>query len=121
MVKNIMVITKFKNKYIDFKFFHKSKLNILIHFLTTIIQLYLIYKIYINIFSWGSTFYFLLLFVIPFITDAIGHLTERNFGVVLIATKLRKSTNSAGSTYLENFLFKIILFIETFLFIKILR
>ena len=103
-----MVITKFKNKYIDFKFFHKSKLNILIHFLTTIIQLYLIYKIYINIFSWGSTFYFLLLFVIP-------------FGVVLIATKLRKSTNSAGATYLENFLFKIILFIETFLFIKILR
>ena len=70
---------------------------------------------------WTYPKFDLLFFVIPFITDGIGHLFEKNFGLVLIATKLRGSTNSAGATFVENFLFKILLFIETFLFIKIIK
>lgn len=115
-----MIITKFKNKYIDFKFYHKNKLNILFHFLTPVLQIYTIYLMFSN-FGFISILYLALFFVIPFITDGIGHLFEKNFAVVLIASKLRGSTNSAGATFVENFLFKILLFIETFLFIKIIK
>ena len=116
----MILFQKFKNKYIDFKFYHRTKLNILFHFLTPVLQIYTIYLMFSN-FGFVSILYLALFFVIPFITDGIGHLFEKNFGLVLIATKLRGSTNSAGATFVENFLFKILLFIETFLFIKIIK
>ena len=43
-----MIIKKFKNKYIDFKFYHKNKLNILFHFLTPVLQIYTIYLMFSN-------------------------------------------------------------------------
>jgi len=116
----MVMIRRFKDKYIDFKFYHKSKLNIFFHFVTIILQSYLVYLIFYN-FSLISILYLVLFFIVPFITDGLGHLCEKNFGIVLIVSKLRKSTNSAGASYIENFLFKILLFIETFLFIKIIK
>ena len=93
----------------------------MLHFFTVLIQLYFVYFIFTNEFSFNSFLYIILFFIIPFITDGIGHIIEKNFGLVLIASKLKKSTNSAGANYFENFLFKIILFLETFLFIKIIK
>lgn len=114
------MIKRFKNKYIHFKFYHKSKLNILFHFLTVLLQSYIIYLMFSNV-GFISILYLALFFIIPFITDGIGHLFEKNFGMVLIASRLNGSTNSVGATFVENFLFKILLFIETFLFIKIIK
>ncbi len=51
--------------------------------------------------------------LIPYLTDGIGHLCEKNFRIVLIMSKLQKSTNSAGVNSFYNFLYKIMLGCET--------
>ena len=52
--------------------------NILFHFLTPVLQIYTIYLMFSN-FGFVSILYLALFFVIPFITDGIGHLFEKNF------------------------------------------
>ena len=51
--------------------------------------------------------------LIPYLTDGIGHLIEKNFRIVLIMSKFNKSTNSAGVNGFYNFLYKIMLGCES--------
>tara|TARA_R110001599_G_scaffold245838_1_gene446003 strand:+ start:1050 stop:1388 length:339 start_codon:yes stop_codon:yes gene_type:complete len=101
----------FKQGYKDFKVWHTKTLNIIFHFLTSILQIYFIFLFIINF----NFLYLLGVLVIPFITDAIGHLTEKNFGMVLLVSKMSKSTNSAGVNGFYKFLYRIMLFCDKFL------
>lgn len=102
-------ISKFKKGYSDFKIWHTSKLNILFHFITSILQIYFSY-LFITEFNF---LYLLLIISIPYITDGIGHKLEGNFAIVLIMSKMYKSTNSAGVNGFYNFLYRIMLWWET--------
>ena len=104
-------MTKFKIGYQNFKVWHKHKLNILFHFLTSILQIYFVFLFIINF----NPLYLLGVVIIPYITDGIGHLIEKNFGMVLLISKMFKSTNSAGVNGVYNFLYRIMLFRDTFL------
>tara|TARA_R110002074_G_scaffold45138_9_gene117209 strand:+ start:2690 stop:3025 length:336 start_codon:yes stop_codon:yes gene_type:complete len=99
----------FKQGYKDFKVWHTHKMNITFHFLTSIIQLYFLYLFIINF----NPLYILGVLLIPFITDSIGHLIEKNFGMVLLLSKMSKSTNSAGVNGFYNFCYRIMLWWET--------
>jgi hypothetical protein len=103
MVKN------FKKGYKNFKEWHTTKWNIFFHFLTAKFQFS-----FFCMFLYTFNFYYILaMILIPYITDGIGHLCEKNFRIVLIMSKLQKSTNSAGVNSLYNFLYKIMLGCET--------
>lgn len=104
-------MTEFKIGYENFKVWHKHKLNILFHFLTSLLQIYFVYLFIVNF----NLLYLLGVVIIPYITDGIGHLIERNFGMVLLVSKMFKSTNSAGVNGIYNFLYRIMLFRDTFL------
>tara|TARA_R100000908_G_C3708451_1_gene116034 strand:+ start:551 stop:871 length:321 start_codon:yes stop_codon:yes gene_type:complete len=104
-------MTKFKIGYQNFKVWHKHKLNILFHFLTSILQIYFVFLFIVNF----NPLYLLGVVIIPYITDGIGHLIEKNFGMVLLISKMFKSTNSAGVNGVYNFLYRIMLFRDTFL------
>jgi len=100
---------KFLKGYSDFKIWHTSKLNIFFHFLTSMLQIYFSY-LFITEFNF---LYILLIISIPYITDGIGHKLEGNFAIVLIMSKMYKSTNSAGVNGFYNFLYRIMLWWET--------
>ena len=99
---------KFNKGYKDFKIWHTTKLNILFHFITSILQIYFSY-LFIAEFNF---LYIFLIILIPYITDGIGHKLEGNFDVVLIMSKLNKSTNSAGVNGFYNFLYRLMLGFE---------
>jgi hypothetical protein len=100
--------SKFWEGYARFKNWHTTKWNIFFHFLTSIIQFYFFY-----LFLFTFNFYYILgMILIPYITDGIGHLCEKNLRIVLIMSKLTKSSNSAGINPFFNFLYKIILGLE---------
>jgi hypothetical protein len=103
-------ISKFKKGYESFKVFHNTKMNILFHFLTSVLQI--IFSIYFLL-TFNFT-YILAVIITPYITDGIGHKLEQNFGVVLLFSKVFKSTNSAGVNGFYNFLYRIMLFKEKF-------
>ena len=102
---------EFKEGYETFKVWHNHKLNILFHFLTSLIQIYFFYLFIIHF----NLLYVLGVIAIPYITDGIGHLIEKNFAMVLLATKMTKKTNSAGVNGFYNFLYRIMLFRDKFL------
>jgi len=104
-------MAEFKIGYENFKVWHKHKLNILFHFITSLLQIYFVYLFIVNF----NLLYLLGVVIIPYITDAIGHLIEKNFGMVLLVSKMAKSTNSAGVNGVYNFLYRIMLFKDTFL------
>ena len=104
-------MTKFKIGYQNFKVWHKHKLNIIFHFLTSLLQIYFVYLFIVNF----NPLYLLGVVIIPYITDGIGHLIEKNFGMVLLISKMFKTTNSAGLNGVYNFLYRIMLFRDTFL------
>tara|TARA_R100000808_G_C2082927_1_gene106167 strand:+ start:273 stop:632 length:360 start_codon:yes stop_codon:yes gene_type:complete len=106
---------KFKQGYKNFKNFHNNYLNIIFHFFTSVLQIYWSYLFVMEF----NFLYLLFVILIPYLTDGIGHLIEKNFTIVLMMSKLEKSTNSAGVNGFYNFLYKILLFIETFFFKKI--
>ena len=99
---------KFMEGYRDFKMFHKNTWNILFHFLTSFLQIH-----FFIIFCFSFNFYYILwMILIPYLTDGIGHLIEKNFRIVLIMSKFKKSTNSSGVNGFYNFLYKIMMFFE---------
>ena len=100
---------KFLKGYSDFKIWHTGKLNILFHFITSLLQIYFSY-LFITEFNF---LYIFLIILIPYITDGIGHLIEGNFGIVLLMSKMFKATNSAGVNAFWNFLYRLMLFWET--------
>ena len=101
-------MVKFKQGYKDFKVWHTNKWNIFFHFLTSLLQFSFLVLFFVD-----YNFYYLLsMILIPYLTDGIGHLIEKNFRVVLIMSKFKKSTNSAGVNGFYNFLYKIMLGIE---------
>lgn len=102
-------INKFLKGYENFKIWHTTPLNIFFHFLTSLFQIYFTYMF---IMDFDIIFLFGVL-LIPYITDGIGHLLEKNFQVVLIMSKFKKSTNSAGVNGFYNFLYRIMLWWET--------
>lgn len=104
-------MNEFNKGYENFKVWHNSKLNILFHFLTSILQIYFVYLFIINF----NFLYLLAVVIIPYITDGIGHLIEKNLGMVLLVSKMSKSPNSAGVNGVYNFLYRIMLFRDTFL------
>ena len=73
----------------------------------------LLINIYIYIVLIFNFYYILGMILIPYITDGIGHLCEKNFRIVLIMTKLTQSSNATGTNSLYNFLYKIMLGLET--------
>ena len=92
-----------------FKHWHTTKWNIFFHFLTAIIQ-----SAFFCLFLFTFNFYYILgMILIHYITDGIGHLCEKNFRIVLIMSKLAKSSNAIGTNPLYNYLFKIILGFQT--------
>ena len=103
-------MVEFKKGYENFKVWHNTKLNIIFHFITSLLQIYFSY-LFITEFNF---LYLFSIIIIPYITDAIGHLLEKNFGVVLLMSKIFKSTNSAGVNGFYNFLYRIMLFKEKF-------
>ena len=107
---------KFIKGYNDFKVWHTNKWNIFFHFLTAKLQ----FSFFVLFFMDFNFYYILSIILIPYITDGIGHLIEKNFRIVLLVSKFNGSTNSAGVNGFYNFLYRIILFIETFFF-KIIR
>ena len=101
--------SKFWTGYKKFKQWHTTKWNIFFHFLTAIIQFSFLWM-----FLFTLDFHYILgMILIPYITDGLGHLCEKNFRIVLIMSKLAKSTNAVGTNPLYNFLYKIILALET--------
>lgn len=104
-------IKEFNEGYENFKVWHTYKLNILFHFLTSILQIYFVYLCI----KYYNPLYILAVITIPYITDAIGHLIEKNFGLVLLVSKMSKSTNSAGVSGFYNFLYRIMCFKEKFI------
>ena len=103
MVKN------FKQGYKDFKVWHTNKWNIYFHFLTSKLQ----FSFFLLFFLDFNFYYILAMILIPYLTDGIGHLIEKNFRIVLIMSKFKKSTNSAGVNGFYNFLYKIMLGCES--------
>ena len=102
-------MVKFIQGYNDFKVWHTNKWNIFFHFLTSKLQ----FSFFILFFMDYNFYYLLAILLIPYITDGIGHLIEKNFRIVLIMSKFNKSTNSAGVNGFYNFLYKIMLGLET--------
>lgn len=107
-------MVKFKKGFQQFKVFHNTKWNIIFHLLTSVLQI-----------SFGVAFvmtfnfwYILGIILIPYITDGIGHKLEKNLTIVLLMSKVARSTNSAGVNGFYNFLYRIMLFHEKFFKIK---
>lgn len=100
---------KFIKGYKDFKVWHTNKWNIFFHFLTAKLQ----FSFFVLFFMDFNFYYILSIILIPYITDGIGHLIEKNFRVVLIMSKFFKSTNSAGVNAIYNFMYKVMLGVET--------
>jgi len=100
---------EFKKGYKNFKIWHNTKLNILFHFLTSLLQIYFSYLLITEL----NFLYLFLIILIPYITDGIGHLLEGNFSVVIIMSKIFKSSNSAGVNGFYNFLYRIMWWWET--------
>jgi len=102
-------ISNFKKGYENFKIFHTTKANILLHFITSLLQI-----IFSILFLIKFNFiYILSIILIPYITDGIGHKLEKNFAIVLLMTNLFK-TNSSGVSGFYNFLYRIMMFNEKF-------
>ena len=102
-------MVKFLQGYNDFKMWHTTKWNIAIHFLTSTLQL----SFFILFFMDYNFYYLLAILLIPYLTDGIGHLIEKNFRIVLLVSKFNGSTNSAGVNGFYNFLYRIMLGLET--------
>jgi len=102
--------SKFWEGYDEFKKYHNSFLNILFHLLTIYIQI-ICFVFFLVTFRPS---FILVIVGVPFITDGIGHLLERNFGEVVELSKKNKSTNSSGVNGFYNFAYKIMVFIEFF-------
>ncbi len=100
--------SKFWKGYYEFKKYHNSFFNILFHLLTIYIQIVCTVFFFV---TWRPSF-ILIVVGIPFITDGIGHLIEKNFGEVVELSKKNKSSNSAGVNAFYNFCYKIMVFIE---------
>lgn len=98
----------FINGYEVFKKYHNTFLNIVFHFVTSILQTYFVIQS-IVLFDFK---YFLCAVFIPFITDGIGHLCEDNFYQVLELSKNKKGLNSAGVNGVYNFIYKIMRILE---------
>jgi len=94
--------------YIVFKKHHTTFFNLIFHFLTSLLQIYFFICFCYTL----NLMWFLLVFTIPYITDAIGHLCEGNFKKVLFISKQNKKTNSAGVNGFDNFLYRILAFFE---------
>tara|TARA_R100001463_G_scaffold6007_2_gene19990 strand:+ start:436 stop:765 length:330 start_codon:yes stop_codon:yes gene_type:complete len=102
-------MVEFIKGYNDFKVWHTNKWNIFCHFITSKIQL-----MFFILFFTNYNFYYLLgILLIPYLTDGIGHLIEKNFRIVLLVSKFNGSTNSAGVNGFYNFLYRIMLGLET--------
>ena len=102
-------MVKFKKVYNDFKVWHTNKWNIFFHVLTAKLQ----FSFFVLFFIDYNFYYLLWMILIPYLTDGIGHLIEKNFRIVLLMSKFNKSTNSAGVNGIYNFLYKIMLGVET--------
>jgi len=102
-------MVEFIKGYNDFKVWHTNKWNIFFHFLTAKLQ----FSFFVLFFMDFNFYYILSIILIPYITDGIGHLIEKNFRVVLIMSKFFKSTNSAGVNGIYNFMYKVMLGVET--------
>ena len=102
-------MVEFIKGYNDFKVWHTKKWNIFFHLLTSLLQI----TFFVSFFIDYNFYYILWMILIPYLTDGIGHLTEKNFRIVLILSKFKKSTNSAGVNAFYNFLYKLMLGIET--------
>ena len=104
-------IKDFNEGYEKFKVWHTHKLNISFHLLTSLLQVYFVYLCIKN----HNPLYLLAVIIIPYITDGVGHLIEKNFGLVLLVSKMSKSTNSAGVSGFYNFLYRIMCFKDKFI------
>ena len=107
-------MVEFIKGYNDIKVWHTNKSNIAIHFLTSKLQ----FSFFILFFMDYNFYYLLAILLIPYLTDGIGHLIEKNFRIVLLVSKFNGSTNSAGVNGFYNFLYRIMLFHEKFFKIK---
>lgn len=94
--------------YEQFKLWHETTWNIVFHGLTSLFQMYFVIEFLFTFNLW----YILFTILIPYITDGIGHLFERNFLVVLQISKAKNSTNSSGVNGFYNFLYKLIALFE---------
>jgi len=102
-------MVEFIKGYKNFKMWHTNKWNIFFHVLTAKLQ----FSFFVLFFLDYNFYYILSMILIPYLTDGIGHLIEKNFRIVLIMSKFKRSTNSAGVNSIYNFLYKIMLGIET--------
>ena len=102
--------SKFWDGYDEFKKYHNTFLNIIFHLLTVYLQIVSIVFFFYTL----RPSFLLITIAIPFVTDGIGHLLERNFGEVVELSKKNKSTNSSGANGLYNMLYKILAFVDYF-------
>lgn len=102
--------SKFWDGYAEFKKYHNTFLNITFHLLTVYLQIVSL----VFFFHTLRPSFILITIAIPFVTDGIGHLLERNFGEVVELSKKNKSSNSAGVNAFYNTIYKMLAFIEYF-------
>ena len=93
----------FFKKYQEFRIYHTTFLNLAFHFGTSICQICLVY----SFFETYSFWYLVFVPIIPYLTDGIGHILEGNFFEVLLVSKFKKSTNSAGVNGFQNFIYRL--------------
>ena len=108
---NNQKIKEFNEGYKTFKEWHTYKLNIIFHFLTSLLQMYFVYLCVKNY----NPSYLLAVIIIPYITDTIGHLIEKNLGLSVLVNKMTKSKNSPMVSGFYNFLYRIMCFKDKFL------
>ena len=94
--------------YRVFKKYHTTALNLMVHFLTSVLQIFFVICFTHTL----NLLWVVLVFIIPYITDGIGHIFEGNFKKVLSVSKEKKRSNSAGVSGFDNFLYRIIAFCQ---------
>ncbi len=91
-------------KFAAFQEYHNSFPNLVFHFLSSVLQIAFAITFVIE---WNPI-YIVCLAVVPFITDAVGHLLEGNFSEVMEKNSEAKALNVADANPFLNFLFKLI-------------
>lgn len=103
--------TKFWEGYDEFKKYHNTFLCLFFHIVTVTIQSFCFVRFFLTF----RPSLILIAIAIPFLTDGIGHMFEKNFKEVLENTSNNKKTNAGGVNVFYNFSYKIISFVDYFI------